>query len=175
MHMSRYPAIALLALTVTPLAHAAVCTDNANVQTSSQSDAKNRAAGGKGGHVGLHMKNATLPLPPSGATSQIDKSAFENWAAFKQAFDKWRQDTTKPHVNCGTSGGPKDIVDASLLGVTRGWKCTKTGSANNLCETWEEFTPAKVCFWYYNAPGSGGTAGKWLLNTAYPSLNADCS
>ncbi|MCD4486083.1 hypothetical protein LQR31_16540 [Chromobacterium vaccinii] len=174
MRMSRSTLLALLALSAAPQIHAAACTANANVQTSAKSDADNRAAGGKGGHVGLHMRNAALPLPPSGAQSQIDKSVFENWAAFKQSFDKWSKDTTKPHVNCGASGGPKDIVDASLVGVTQGWKCTKAGG-NGLCETWQKFTPVKVCFWYYNAPGSGGTAGKWLLNTAYPSLNADCS
>lgn len=153
---------------------AATCAGISNVVTSTQSDQKNRNAGGKGGHVGLHMKDASSPLPPSGANSQLDKSAFKNWAAFKGAFDTWKANTTKPHANCGTSGGPKDIVDASLVNITEAWKCTAAG-ANGICSNWQKIKPTKVCFIYYNNTGSSGTAGKWLMNTAYPSVNADCT
>ena len=161
-------------LAAAPILEAAPCASNANVVASTVSDSANRSAGGKGGHVGLHMKDGNPPWPPSGAQSQIDKSVFENWGKFKSAFDTWKANTTKPHVNCGTSGGPKDIVDAALVGITKGWKCT-AADGNGKCTTWQQFTPTKVCFWYYNAPGSGGTSGKWLLNTAYPSLNENCS
>ncbi len=153
---------------------AAICTSNSNVVTSTVSDQKNRDAGGKGGHVGLHMKDASAPLPPSGDNSQMGKSAFKNWATFKSAFDTWKANTTKTHVNCGTSGSVKDIVDASLVNITEAWKCTAVG-ANGICSSWQKITPSKVCFIYYNKAGSTGTAGKWLMNTAYPSVNADCT
>ncbi|WP_017912163.1 hypothetical protein [Xanthomonas sp. SHU 166] len=153
---------------------AKTCTAVDNIVASTASDTANRAAGGTGGHVGLHMHNATTPLPPSGAQSQLGKSAFANWATFQGAFSKWAAAKTGKHVECGTSGGPKDIVDAASVGITAGWKCTAVGK-NNICTEWTEFTPVKVCFWYANSSGAKGTAGKWLLNTAYPSLNADCS
>ncbi|UYK75939.1 hypothetical protein NG825_15855 [Xanthomonas sacchari] len=149
------------------------CADKDNIIANAASDTANRAAGGQGGHVGLHMRDARSPLPKSGDQSQLGKSAFANWATFKGAFDTWRG-AAGTHAECGTSGGKRDIADAATVGVTSGWTCTAVGK-NNICTEWTEFTPVKVCFWYANSSGAKGTAGKWLLNTAYPSLNADCS
>ncbi|WP_369976515.1 hypothetical protein [Xanthomonas bundabergensis] len=154
-------------------ARAGTCTSNVNVVASSLSDIDNRDAGGKGGHVGLHMQDATTPLPPSGADSQKGKSAFADWNAFKGAFTKWAA-AGGTHANCGTSGGAKDIADAASVGITQGWTCT-AAAANGVCTAWQAFVPVKVCFWYANSPGKTGTAGKWLISTAYPSLNADCT
>lgn len=153
---------------------AKTCTAVDNIVASTASDTANRTAGGIGGHVGLHMQNATMPLPPSGAQSQLGKSAFANWATFQGAFSRWAAATTGKHADCGTSGGAKDIVDAASVGITAGWACTDVGE-DGICSNWRKFKPLKVCFWYANSPGAKGTAGKWLLNTAYPSLNADCS
>ncbi|WP_017910827.1 hypothetical protein [Xanthomonas sp. SHU 199] len=153
---------------------AKTCTAVDNIVASTASDTANRDAGGTGGHVGLHMQNATTPLPPSGAQSQLGKSAFANWATFQGAFNNWAAAKTGKHVDCGTGGGAKDIVDAASVGITAGWACT-SADGDGICTNWRKFTPVKVCFWYANSPGAKGTAGKWLLNTAYPSLNADCS
>lgn len=154
-------------------ARAAICTTNSNVVASSASDIDNRNAGGKGGHVGLHMKSAATPLPPSGASSQLGKSAFADWKAFEGAFTQWAA-AGGTHANCGTGGGAKDIADAASVGITQGWTCTSAGK-DGICTNWTKFKPVKVCFWYANSPGKTGTAGKWLISTAYPSLNADCT
>ncbi|WP_139166882.1 hypothetical protein [Chromobacterium sphagni] len=66
---------------------------------------------------------------------------------------------------------PQGHCPRQAVNITQGRKCTQAAQ-NGLCETWQNFTPVKLCFWYYNTPGSGGN---WLLNTAYPSLNANCS
>ncbi|AJC45626.1 hypothetical protein [Xanthomonas sacchari] len=162
---------AFCATLLTCSAQAKTCTAVDNIVASTASDTANRDAGGTGGHFGLHMQNATTPLPPSGAQSQLGKSAFANWATFQGAFNNWAAAKTGKHAECGTSGGKRDIADAATVGVTSGWKCTAVGK-NNICTEWTEFTPVKVCFWYAN---TRTTNGKWLLNTAYPSLNADCS
>jgi hypothetical protein len=167
-------AAALCAALLACSAHAAgPCAAMKSIVASSVSDAANRAAGGKksqGGHVGLHMRDARSPLPKSGAKSQLGKSAFADWDAFTTAFGTWRTAAGK-HVECGSNGSQKDIVDAASVGITEGWTCAKAGK-DGICTQWDPFEPVKVCFWYANAQSTGGT---WLLNTAYPSRNEDCS
>lgn len=167
-------AAALCAALLACAAHAASpCAAMKSIVASSVSDAANRAAGGQkseGGHVGLHMRDARSPLPKSGVQSQFGKSAFADWTTFKTAFDTWRTATGK-HVECGGSGSQKDIVDAASVGVTEGWTCAEAGK-DGICTDWRRFEPVTVCFWYANAKS---TAGTWLLNTAYPSRNEDCS
>ena len=172
----------LLAACIATSATAAACRDTKNVKDSTASAAKNQDAGGKGGHVNLHMKNATSPLPPSGDQSQLKKTAFKDWATFKKAFDTWAGGKVKPGdimigpKTCGgSSGSQKDCIKASAIGVTEAWTC-KAVNDKGICTDWTKLSgELYVGFWYANSPGASGTGGKWLVNTAYPSTNSDCN
>jgi len=71
----------------------------------------------------------------------------------------------------GKGGSQNDCVDAKLVGVTSATVCQTVDKSGN-CTKEQKITPKKVGFWYAN---SKGTAGKWIVNTAYPSVNANCS
>ena len=74
--------------------------------------------------------------------------------------------------NCGgRGGGLKDCIPATELGITKAYVC-KSIKANGLCCSKTAQTVKKglmVGFWYAKS------GGKWILNTAYPSTNAQCN
>ncbi|MET0403500.1 MAG: hypothetical protein ABW123_13900 [Cystobacter sp.] len=174
---SRIATISVLASWLaTPVLAATECRENKNVTASVKSEKDNRDAGG---HVGLHLKDATAPLPKSGDKSQQGKTAFKDWKTFSEAFGKWNKGGIKPTDvtvgprECGTSGSQKDCIKASALGITEAWTCTEADKKTGICTTWKPVEGTLyVGFWYANSKGTGG---KWIMNTAYPSTNAECN
>lgn len=163
----------LAALSASP-SLAAECRVTSSVKASTASDQANRDAGG---HVGLHMKNAKSPLPKGGASSQLGKTAFKDWATFQAAYNTWASGTVTTGVTagprkCGTSSSEKDCVLASKLGITEAWTCTAV-DGNGICTEWKPVTGTLyVGFWYAN---NSSTGGKWNMNTAYPSADSQCN
>ncbi|MFC4158767.1 hypothetical protein [Chitinimonas lacunae] len=146
---------------------AAECRETKAVIDSTASLAANTAAGG---HVSIHI---------AGQKTEVGKSQYANWAQFQALFQNWQANhdgkTPKPK-SCGGSGGSQtDCIAIARLGGWQGTKarvCTKVDSSGNCTES-RNITVAAVAFGYYN--NSVETKGKWIMNTSYPSENADCS
>ena len=150
------------------IAEGAECRKTTSVQDSIKSFDANSAAGG---HVWIHVYG--VRRPPSASDTQVkDKSMFRSEAEFRTAWTRWVADGNPNPTpkKCGTAGNLKDCVSATKLGITKAYKCTKV--ENYLCTAYKEFDPVKVAFNYYN---SASTKNKWIMNTAYPSENMNCS
>jgi len=151
------------ALAGSTTAWAADCRDTKTVDDSAASLQANADAGG---HVSIHVK---------GQKTEAGKSQFASAQDFVNSFNTWRAQTKNPKPapkTCGGKGGSQnDCVDAKLVGITSATVCKKVDKSG-ACTEEQKITPKKVGFWYAN---SKGTAGKWIVNTAYPSVNANCS
>ena len=144
------------------------CRISEFVDASAKSLAANTQAGG---HVSIHVK---------GQKTQDGKSQFASEKEFVDAFAKWKAGVTKPSPvpkPCGgKAGSQNDCVPAEKLGITDATVCEKA-DAQGKCTKEKSIKPKGVGFWYKNSPGTlkkGGTAGIWILNTAYPSEKANC-
>lgn len=135
------------------------CRETSTVVESAESLAKNTA---KGGHVSIHVK---------GKKTEAGKSQFDSEADFTNAFTLWKNDLTKSPKpkNCGGSNeGLMDCVSASKVDISSAVVCNSV-DANENCTDTTKITPEKVAFRYAKS------AGKWILNTAYPSVNDKCN
>ncbi|MQP65661.1 hypothetical protein GE253_09945 [Niveispirillum sp. SYP-B3756] len=172
MNITKWIIAAGLMLCITSGAQAKDCriTDSVTASVKSLADNKNM-----GGHVSIHIV---------GQPTEVGKSRFATWKQFTDLFSKWKtvNDGKKPApADCGGAGGSKsECVPIDRLG---GWQGTKASictavDANGACTASQNITVLAVNFGYYNSSQKvkdGGTAGKWIMNTAYPSANADCS
>lgn len=145
-----------------PGAHAAACRVT---QTVVDSAASIQANNQNGGHVSIHI---------AGQATQVNKTQFASENAFTNAFNLWRQGGTTPSPKtCGGGNqSQKDCVAASRVGITSAQVCEAVDQRGN-CTRTRAITPTKVGFWY--AKNGSGSGGVWILNTAYPSENDDCS
>ena len=149
-------------------AEGAECRKTVSVQESIKTLNDNSK---QGGHVWIHIWGASKPASATDS-QEVGKSMFRSEAEFRSAWSKWVSDTnpsTTPK-KCGTSGTVKDCVSASKLGITNAYKCTAVEDSE--CTQYSRFKPVKIAFYYYN---SASTRGKWIMNTAYPSENSNCS
>ncbi|QNM98719.1 hypothetical protein [Chitinimonas koreensis] len=156
-------ALAVLA----PVSQAAECRATKAVVASTTSMDANKSAGG---HVDIHI---------TGQPTQVGKSRYTNWTQFQNLFTQWQgnDDGKSPAPKtCGGAGGSQtDCIAISRLG---GWKggaatvCTAVDGSGN-CTASRNITVKAVAFGYYN--NSKETKGLWIMNTSYPSENADCS
>jgi hypothetical protein len=117
--------------------------------------------------------------------TEAGKSQFLSEAAFKDAFAKLRK-LKKPHpVDCAVKpNNVHDCAAAADVGITTAIVCNKVDAKGKdklaKCTDQEDMKPKGVGFWYLNQPGKpdktgdGGTNGKWILRSAYPSINANC-
>jgi len=135
------------------------CRQTITVVESAESLAKNTA---KGGHVSIHVK---------GQKTEARKSQFDSEADFTNAFTLWKNDATrspKPKNCGGKDEGLMDCVSASKVGISSAVVCNSV-NANRYCTDTTKITPEKVAFRYAKS------SGKWILNTAYPSVNSNCN
>jgi hypothetical protein len=153
---STFAAVALLATTGV---EAAECRKTSSVDTSAGSVGANTDAGG---HVSIHVK---------GQKTEATKSQFNSEAAFTSAWAAWAEYSGNkgptPKTCGGGNSGMMDCVSASLLNVTAGYVCDEVDGSGN-CTRGHKITPSKVAFRYAKS------GGKWILNTAYPSVNDNC-
>jgi hypothetical protein len=119
-----------------------------------------------GGHVSIHVK---------GQPTEAGKSQFDSEKVFVGAFKAWeKMAKPKPEPKECQVKPPnvKDCVPASELKITTAWECTAVGKDGKCTKDGlKKITPKTVGFWYANTKES---KGKWILNTAYPSVNEDC-
>ena len=143
-------------------AQAADCRATVSVVNSAASVQANTTALG---HVALHV---------TGNPTEAGKSRFTSAANFTSAFTAWKNGgtTPSPKVCGGSNSTVMDCVTASRVGITTANVCDTVDAQGN-CTAQRTITPVKVAFRYAKSqPGSGGV---WILNTAYPSANDNCS
>ncbi len=146
-------------------AQAGDCRVTSKVVDSAASVTANTTAGG---HVAMHVK---------GKPTEVGKSQFNTEADFTAAFKAWKTAKAGESGNpaakvCGGSAATSmDCVPAKTVGITSAVVCTAVTAG--ACTTTSAIVPIKVAFRY--AKSGTGSNGVWILNTAYPSMNADCS
>lgn len=147
---------------------AALCRHLQKVQDSMESLDKNVQLGG---HVWIHVygeeERSSKEKPENG------KSMWRDVGELYQAWNAWVANQEKTDANCGnTAKGYRECVAVRKLGgVTRLQKCTAV--ANNVCTAHgPDLDIAAARFDY--AFKKVGSKSQWVLNTAYPSENADC-
>lgn len=144
-------------------AHAGECRTSGSVDQSADSVDANTSAGG---HVSIHI---------TGSPTEAGKTQFDTATSFTSAFAAWKGATTgkkgvpDPKV-CGAAARTRqDCVPAATVNVTTATRCADV-DAQGMCTNSESITPTRVSFRYAH-----NNKGVWILNTAYPSTNADCS
>lgn len=148
-------------------AQAAECRATKSVIDSTADQATNTAMGG---HVSIHI---------AGQKTEAGKSQYANWAQFQALFQQWQANgdgkSPKPKTCGGSGGSQNDCIAIDRLGGWKGTKATvcKKVDADGNCTQSQNITVKAVAFGYYN--NSVETKGKWIMNTSYPSANADCS
>lgn len=145
------------------IAAAQECRTKDTIVKSAASLSANTTAGG---HVSIHVK---------GQKTEVGKSMFDSEKAFVDAFKAWEKTANpKPAPNKCQVKPPnvKDCVPAAEIKITTAWECTAVGKDGKCTkEGLKAIKPKTVGFWYANTKDS---KGKWILNTAYPSINDDC-
>ena len=151
---------------------AAECRNTSSVTSSAQSVQTNT---NMKGHIWQHIGGLTQK--PSGAVSgasQKSKTLFVTLDDFQNAWKTWmnKQSPSPTPKKCGgKSGSVTDCVSGSSVGVTSAYKCNNA-DPNGLCNDTTKIVTSYVGFWYAN---SGTTGNKWIMNTAYPSQNSNCT
>ena len=143
------------------------CRENPSVVKSAQSVSANSA---EGGHIWQHVHG--LSSRPKGAQkseTQLDKTLFASEDDYKAAWKKFQDGKFDKLKQC--MGKPKgqmvDCVPASKVGVKTAYRCTEVEKNTKICTNKKEVKPIYVEFWYAQK------GGKWVLNTAYPSVKGD--
>ena len=137
-----------------------------------------------GGHIWKHLNGirARPTTTPKGLCdlgdppTQEGKTMFADEASFLNAFTQWRQ-KENPHPTpkkCGTAKVEMDCVPAAQVGITEGLVCRAANRNTGLCTASVPMDPppAYVAFRYKKDKDTGGV---WIMNTAYPSVNKNCS
>ncbi|PTU65688.1 hypothetical protein DB032_12440 [Chromobacterium sp. Panama] len=160
-------ALTLCLLSAAP-AQAADCRVTPDVNASVKSMADNTAMEG---HVSIHIH---------GQPTQAGKSQFDSWDQFKAAFTTWQgypgPKGPKPAI-CGTRAAESDCVPEGTL-YPKGWpgalpSTCKEVNAAGVCTLSIPFPAGQPIFLSFRY--AKNSKGKWILNTAYPSLNSNCS
>ncbi len=121
------------------------------------------------GHVFMHVE---------GYKTEQGKTLFNSQNDFTSAFARWRTATggrsgnPKPTTCGGGNSGDMDCVPAENLKITSARICTQV-SAAGACTASKKIKPTRVAFRY--AKNGKGSNGVWILNTAYPTANNNCS
>lgn len=159
-------ALAFCLFSATP-SLAAECRVTENVKASVKSMADNTAMEG---HVSIHIR---------GQPTQAGKSQFDSWDQFKAAFTTWQSypgpKGPKPAV-CGTRAAESDCVPESTI-YPNGWPGARPSTCKqvNAAGACTQSTPFPAGEPIYLSFRYANNKGKWILNTAYPSLNSNCS
>lgn len=169
LNASRLVALSLAAVSLfaVPAAHAQAGKPNCRASKFVlESAASLKANTEKGGHVSIHVK---------GQKTEATKSQFKDEASFQAAWTVWAEYSgakgPTPSTCGGKDGGATDCVPASLLGIDsskEGYTCDAVDGQGK-CTAGRNFTPLKVAFRF-----AKNSKGVWILNTAYPTLNATC-
>lgn len=140
-------------------AWAAQCRVTPAVTNSAAGVAANTEAGG---HVSIHIK---------GNPTETGKSQFNTAVNFTTAWTTWAvypgPQGPDPKICGGGGGSMMDCVGADVAGINAAYVCDTVNAAGN-CTSGHDIAPIKVAFRYSK------NGGLWILNTAYPSVNADC-
>lgn len=173
----------------TALAFLSVAPAQAETECRSVDTVTNSVAGWKEnldmtGHIHMHIKQRR---------TERGKTQFASEDALKAAFKAWQGVYLDPKKTfraktCHLKDGGLDCVLASDVGVTEGFRCTslkqpeeklnsqqraaleKAEGKGEYCATWDHITPTTVAFNYIRSTDKK----KWILNTAYPSEDANC-
>lgn len=140
------------------------CRAKQFVINSAQSLQANRDANG---HVERHIPNNP---------TKKNETMFADWDAAHQAFTTWSgmQKAAPAPKKCGANTkGKRDCVNAADLGVTQATTCLAVSKGKCTSQS-APFVPAKVAFRYAFKKNKEGKAN-WMLNTAYPTANANCN
>ena len=142
------------------------CRKSKTVVPSAQSVHDNTAAGG---HIWQHVLGLTSrPKKAPKTETQDEKSLFASEDDFKNAWKKFQTKDFKNLKLQQCKGGKKstisDCVQASSIGVTQAYRCTAIDKDTKLCTKHKKEKASFVEFWYKQHKG------KWILNTAYPSV-----
>ena len=100
---------------------------------------------------------------------------FLDEASFLNAFTQWQRmvNSTNPKPKkCGTSTTEMDCVPAGQLGVNAALVCNAANLNTGLCTNSNQIVPSHVAFRYLK---NNDTGGVWIMTTAYPSKNPNCS
>ena len=113
-----------------------------------------------------------LTSRPKGAEkkeTQLGKTLFVSEDAYKNAWNEFRQGQFHNLKECKgkQKGQTVDCVLASDVGVDQAYRCTVVDKNTKLCDTENSLDPDYVEFWYAQK------GGKWVLNTAYPSVKGE--
>lgn len=161
-------ALVLCLISAAP-AQAAECRATADVNASVKSMADNTAMEG---HISIHIR---------GQPTEAGKSQFDSWDQFKGTFTTWKGypgPKGPTPAKCGTRPAESDCVPVSAI-YPGGWPgtlpttCQTVNAATKLCTQSQPFPAGQPI--YLSFRYSKNSKGKWIMNTAYPSLNSNCS
>ena len=143
------------------------CRESPSVVKSANSVATNSE---EGGHIWQHIKGlSSRPKGAENSETQMDKTLFGSEDAYKEAWKNFQNGKFNKVKEC--MGKPKgqmvDCVHASDVGVKKAYICEEVDKNTKICKKEVAIEPMYVEFWYAQK------GGKWVLNTAYPSVKGD--